>query len=100
MSTINMSTCRPIHPENLTLIGTGMSGWFIVTPMCRTFITATTTDKSTFSSSRFIAGFRQIGTLADTYPISMRFSVGRKFFQPVELNRDKTHRVSKYLTNI
>jgi len=49
MSTINMSTCRPIHPENLIFIGTGMSGWFIVTLMCRTFITATATDKSLFS---------------------------------------------------
>jgi hypothetical protein len=45
MNTINMSTCRPIHLENLTLIGTGTSRSNIVTLICRTFITATATGK-------------------------------------------------------
>ena len=45
MNTINMSTCQSIHLENLTPIGTGTSRSYIVTLICRTFITATATGK-------------------------------------------------------
>ena len=49
MNTINMSTWRPIHLVNLTLIGTGTSRSYIVTLICQTFITAMATGKQFFA---------------------------------------------------
>jgi len=56
MHTTNIDTYRPIHPENLILIGTGTIRYFIVTLTCRIFIIDTTTDKMSLSDSLFIAG--------------------------------------------